>query len=92
MRSLEIRDREIDVLLVGPRRLAIGRRIDQREHGGAHVEVVAVEYFGHDQMVLARLSSGALLKIRLPAGVQLTTGQRVGAIVKGDVFAFPAQS
>jgi iron(III) transport system ATP-binding protein len=61
------------------------------DEGGVPGDVVGVEYYGHDQMVILRLASGSLLKVRLPAGIHLTVGQRVGAKVKGEVFAFPAR-
>jgi iron(III) transport system ATP-binding protein len=63
--------------------LAIG------EEGGVPAEVVGVEYYGHDQMVTVRLAGGTTLHIRLLAVPQLPLGQRVGVLVKGDVFAFP---
>jgi alkylation response protein AidB-like acyl-CoA dehydrogenase len=51
------------------------------EEGGVPVDIVGVEYFGHDQMVIARLNSGDLLKIRLSATIPLAVGQRVGALM-----------
>lgn len=60
------------------------------EETGTPAEVLSVEYFGHDQMLTVRLESGTLLHIRLLATPQLPPGQRVGVVVRGDVFAFPA--
>jgi iron(III) transport system ATP-binding protein len=61
------------------------------EDGGAPGEVVAVDYFGHDQMIDVKLESGTIVQIRLLATPQLPIGQRVDVYVKGDVFAFPAR-
>ena len=62
------------------------------EQGGAQAEVVGVEYYGHDQMVMVRLDSGQILRVRLLAAPQMALGQRVGVLVKGEVFAFPARA
>ena len=59
------------------------------ETGGAPGEIVAVDYFGHDQMIEVRLESGTVVRIRLLAAAQMPLGQHVGVVVKGDVFAFP---
>jgi iron(III) transport system ATP-binding protein len=61
------------------------------ETEGAPGEVVAVNYFGHDQMVDVKLESGTIVQIRLLAAPQMPIGQRVGVFVKGEVFAFPAR-
>jgi iron(III) transport system ATP-binding protein len=63
--------------------LAIG------EDGGMPAEVTGVEYYGHDQMVTVRASSGRALRVRLLAAAPFAVGQRVGVVVKGEVFAFP---
>jgi iron(III) transport system ATP-binding protein len=57
--------------------------------GGTPAVVQSVEYFGHDQLVTVRLSSGTTLEVRLPATQSLSPGENVGVAVKGDVVAFP---
>jgi len=60
------------------------------EAGGAPAEVLDIDYYGHDQMVTARLDSGDVVRIRtLTAPV--TPGQRIGVLVKGECFVFPRQ-
>jgi iron(III) transport system ATP-binding protein len=61
------------------------------ETAGTPGEVVAVDYFGHDQMVDVRLETGTIVQIRLLAARQMPIGQQVGVFVKGEVFAFPAR-
>jgi iron(III) transport system ATP-binding protein len=57
--------------------------------GGEPVEVVAHEYYGHDQMVTVRLGNGALVKVREFAAHDFTPGDRLGLRLKGDAVVFP---
>jgi iron(III) transport system ATP-binding protein len=57
--------------------------------GGAPVEVVGHEYYGHDQMVTVRLANGALIKVREIAGHDFTAGQRLGLRLRGRAVVFP---
>ena len=57
--------------------------------GGEPVEVVAHEYYGHDQMVTVRLTSGALMKVREIASPDFAPGQRLGLRVRGHVVVYP---
>ena len=61
------------------------------EADGIPAEIIAIEYYGHDQMVTVRLASGSLLSVRLLATPRLATGQQVGIVVKGEVMAFPVR-
>jgi iron(III) transport system ATP-binding protein len=56
---------------------------------GAPAEVVSSEYYGHDQMVSVRLSSGRIVRIRLLADERFEPGQRVGVAARGPALAFP---
>jgi iron(III) transport system ATP-binding protein len=56
---------------------------------GAPAEVVSSEYYGHDQMVSARLSSGRIVRIRLLSSERFEPGQRVGVAARGPALAFP---
>ncbi len=58
---------------------------------GQPVEVIAVEYYGHDQMVTVRLPSGTPLKVRLLPSSDFEPGDRLGLQLKGDVVVFPRQ-
>ncbi|MEZ4554013.1 MAG: ABC transporter ATP-binding protein [Dehalococcoidia bacterium] len=72
-------------LMIRAEDLALGRG------GGASSEVVGVEYYGHDQMATVRSASGRLLKVRLPAGVHASEGERVTVEVAGEARAFPSR-
>ena len=75
----------------GPAELMVrAEGLDVSEAEGVPGEVTGVQYYGHDQMVTVRLLSGSSLSIRLLATPRLTLGQRVGVVVRGEVFAFPA--
>jgi ABC-type Fe3+/spermidine/putrescine transport system ATPase subunit len=50
--------------------------------------VIAHEFFGHDQLVTARLDDGTTLRSRLGPDVELSPGDRVGVEV-GRVATFP---
>jgi iron(III) transport system ATP-binding protein len=73
-------------LMIRAEDLALGRDGD-----AATSEVVSVEYYGHDQMATVRAASGRLLKVRLPAGVQASAGERVTIEVAGEARAFPSR-
>lgn len=75
-------DGDVDVM-VRPEGLALSAE------AGEPVEVVSAEYYGHDQTVMVRLGSGAVLKVRLLAGEEFSPGQRVGLRLKGDAVVFP---
>jgi iron(III) transport system ATP-binding protein len=59
---------------------------------GVPAVIEAVEYFGHDQLVTARLASGAEMKVRLLATPFVRAGEKVSLVLKGDVLVFPAES
>jgi iron(III) transport system ATP-binding protein len=70
-------------VMVRPENLVLGE-------DGQPAEVVAREYFGHDQMVVVRLPDGSLLKVRELPGSDFEPGQRIGVRLKGDVVVYPA--
>ena len=59
------------------------------ESDGAEAEVVAIDYYGHDQMVTARLKTGDLLRIRVLTAPGVEPGSKIGVLVNGEVFVFP---
>jgi iron(III) transport system ATP-binding protein len=61
------------------------------ESGGALAEVMDIDYYGHDQMITARLDSGDVVRIRTLTST-VTPGQRIGVMVKGACFVFPHRS
>ena len=69
-------------VMVRPENLAIS------EDGGKLVDVVSVEYYGHDQMVTVRLPSGRPVIVRMLAGERIEPGQRLGLQVRGDAVVF----
>jgi len=58
------------------------------ESDGAEAEVVAIDYYGHDQMVTARLNTGDLLRIRVLTAPGVEPGSKIGVLVNGEVFVF----
>jgi iron(III) transport system ATP-binding protein len=58
---------------------------------GTPGEVVAAEYYGHDQMVTVRLASGSLVRVRLLKAARLQVGQQVGVGVNSAGPVFPLQ-
>ena len=61
------------------------------EAGGAPAEVLDVDYYGHDQMITARLETGDVVRIRTLTSL-VTAGQRISILVKGECFVFPRPS
>jgi iron(III) transport system ATP-binding protein len=59
------------------------------EDGGVPGEVVDVDYYGHDQMVIVRLQSGETVRLRLLARPGFEIGQHVGVTAHGEPFVFP---
>jgi iron(III) transport system ATP-binding protein len=57
---------------------------------GLPVEVVGGEFFGHDQVILVRLSGDRVLRVRSLADLNVAPGQRLGLRVSGGVVAYPA--
>lgn len=55
----------------------------------SRANVVSSEYYGHDQVVRVRLSSGAELEARLRSEVVWRPGDPVAVIVLDDAIAFP---
>ncbi len=53
-------------------------------------EVVAISYFGHDQLVQVRLDNGFLLRARRGPRLDIERGDRVEVQVDGPVVAFDA--
>jgi iron(III) transport system ATP-binding protein len=58
------------------------------ESGGVPAEVTDIDYYGHDQMITARLESGETVRIRTLTS-PMSLGQKIGVMVKGDCFVFP---
>ena len=61
------------------------------ETGGAPAEVLDIDYYGHDQMVTARLDTGEVVRIRTLT-TPVTVGRRIGVVVKGECFVFPREA
>jgi iron(III) transport system ATP-binding protein len=59
------------------------------ESDGAEAEVVDIDYYGHDQMVTARLTTGDLVRIRVLSAPGIEPGSKIGVLIKGEVFVFP---
>jgi iron(III) transport system ATP-binding protein len=51
--------------------------------------VIGREFYGHDQLVKLRLSSGAMLLSRLVGGPGFKVGERVSVEVEGEAVVFP---
>ena len=62
-------------------------RVRADEHGSA--EVVAIAYFGHDQLVDLRFDDGRTLRARRGPRLDLERGARVAIEVDGPVVVFP---
>jgi iron(III) transport system ATP-binding protein len=56
---------------------------------GVPGEVIDIDYYGHDQMVVVRLESGETLRLRLLARPVFKIGQHVGVAARGEPFVFP---
>jgi iron(III) transport system ATP-binding protein len=54
--------------------------------------VIDREFYGHDQLVKLRLSSGVVLYSRLGGDPGFDVGERVSVEVEGPVVVFPARS
>ena len=61
------------------------------EAGGCPAEVLDIDYYGHDQMITARLESGDVVRIRTLMS-PVTPGQKIGVLVKGECFVFPRET
>jgi iron(III) transport system ATP-binding protein len=59
------------------------------ESGGAQAEVTHIDYYGHDEMVSARLQTGEMVRIRVLSAPGIEPGSKIGVLVKGEVFVFP---
>jgi iron(III) transport system ATP-binding protein len=59
------------------------------EDGGIPAEVVDIDYYGHDQMLIVKLESGETLRLRLLARPGFEIGQHVGVTARGEPFVFP---
>jgi hypothetical protein len=59
------------------------------ESGGTEAEVVDIDYYGHDQMITARLSTGDVVRIRVLVADGIEPGSKIGVRITGEVFAFP---
>jgi iron(III) transport system ATP-binding protein len=55
-------------------------------------EVVASEYYGHDQVVFLRTPSGEVVRVRVMHGVELFPGDTCGVRVAGDAMAYPVEA
>ena len=60
------------------------------EAGGVPAEVLDIDYYGHDQMITARLESGDVVRIRTLTS-SVAVGQKIGVLVKGECFVFPRE-
>ena len=75
----------LDVLL-RPEQLAL----KLTDSGGAEAaNVISSEYYGHDQVVRVRLSSGAEVEARLRTDVVWQPGETVQVVVLDEAVAFP---
>jgi iron(III) transport system ATP-binding protein len=54
--------------------------------------VIGREFYGHDQLVKLRLSSGTILLSRLVGGPGFEIGERVAVEVEGQAVVFPAHA
>jgi iron(III) transport system ATP-binding protein len=54
--------------------------------------VIGREFYGHDQLVKLRLSSGTILLSRLGGGPGFEIGERVSVEVEGQAVVFPAHA
>jgi iron(III) transport system ATP-binding protein len=61
------------------------------EAGGASAEVLDIDYYGHDQMITARLETGEVVRIRTLTS-PVTAGQKIGVLIKGECFVFPREA
>jgi iron(III) transport system ATP-binding protein len=62
------------------------------EQPDGEATVIGREFYGHDQLVKLRLSSGVILYSRLGGGPGFNVGERVSIGVEGPVVVFPAHS
>ncbi len=62
------------------------------EEGGVPAEIVDVDYYGHDQMVVVRLNNGETLRLRLLALPEFEIGQHVGVVAQGEPFIFAREA
>ncbi len=60
--------------------------------GGVAAEVTDVDYYGHDQMVTARLRSGAEVRLRLLALQPYAIGQQLTIAATAEPLVFPRQT
>jgi hypothetical protein len=51
--------------------------------------VTHIDYYGHDEMVSARLQTGEMVRIRVLSAPGIEPGSKIGVLVKGEVFVFP---
>ncbi len=72
------------VVLVRPEEVEVGRGLSP-----AAARVVAVTYYGHDQVVTVEVA-GLALRARLGPGRTFAVGDPVSVVVNGPVTAFPA--
>ncbi|MDK1292811.1 MAG: ABC transporter ATP-binding protein [Actinomycetota bacterium] len=61
------------------------------EENGVPVEVLSREFYGHDQVVEVRLTTGTVLKVRSLASQEVVPGREVRLAVNGDLVAYPAR-
>ena len=54
-----------------------------------HGEVVDIDYYGHDQMVVVKLEGGEVLRLRLLSRPGVEVGQDVGVATRGQPLVFP---
>jgi iron(III) transport system ATP-binding protein len=59
---------------------------------GVEADVLSVEYYGHDQLLTARLPSGAVVRVRLLAAPPMVEGARVRLGTRGDALVLPAEA
>jgi iron(III) transport system ATP-binding protein len=57
---------------------------------GVEAVVQAVEYYGHDQMLTARLPSGTTVRVRLPSTPLVAEGEPIRLAVRGGAIVRPA--
>jgi iron(III) transport system ATP-binding protein len=62
-----------------------------REGGGVRVRVTGTEYYGHDQVIIARLPSEVEIRVRVVQGARLLPGDEIGVRPAGEAIAYPAR-
>jgi iron(III) transport system ATP-binding protein len=82
----------VEARFTGPASIMVRTESLVAGESGLPVVVDSVEYYGHDQLVTARLQDGSVVRMRVLAARHFSPGDRVSVSVRGSVRAFPAAS